>query len=314
MTICTQQLQQQLANTLEISSLPGLGAPQHVGMLDCYTLDEHVLCVVTDRVGSVHPVSGTIPFKGQTVTRTALWWLDSCQGLIVSPIVDVVDAQALVLRRLRALPARCVVYGYLTAGLARAYESGARQIAGVTLPDGLESHCRLDEPVALWAADSRAAAQGSFLAPESVRTDPTPASADPVAQATELATKLYHHGQRQVCGTGLVLASAGYTFGTTESDAVTVRGLLHTADTCVYWLDESPGEAPTALDEESMVGQWLTGRQRSQGLTPLDNDIRTALGEAHLTVATRLVTEFDPQPIRVVNRLSCSLSLAGLLA
>ncbi|EFK95631.1 phosphoribosylaminoimidazole-succinocarboxamide synthase, partial [sediment metagenome] len=65
-------LEQQLRHALADIDFPGLGQAEHRGTTDLYRFDDYVLVVVTDRAASS---VGTIPFKGQVITRMNTWWL-----------------------------------------------------------------------------------------------------------------------------------------------------------------------------------------------------------------------------------------------
>jgi phosphoribosylaminoimidazole-succinocarboxamide synthase len=85
-------------------------------------------------------VLGTIPFKGQILTRLAAFWFDKLAPVAQSHFIRMPDPNVLVCIDCKPLLVEMVVRAYLTGttktSIWIAYERGDRTFCGYTLPTG----------------------------------------------------------------------------------------------------------------------------------------------------------------------------------
>ena len=84
-------LREQCQHALARSDIPGLGEPNRGRVRDAYSLDENLLLVATDRVTHGEHIIGSVPFKGEVLTRIAGWWFDQARDVVPQVVKTVVD-------------------------------------------------------------------------------------------------------------------------------------------------------------------------------------------------------------------------------
>src|SRR3990170_7598505 len=79
--ISDQDLRAQLAHTLRELDLPALGQLYRGKVRDNYSRGDRIVMVTTDRVSAFDHVLGTIPFKGEVLSRLTLFWFDKVKDI-----------------------------------------------------------------------------------------------------------------------------------------------------------------------------------------------------------------------------------------
>ena len=137
----------QLPYTLRQVDLPALGQLYRGKVRDNYSRGDRIVMITTDRVSAFDHVLGTIPFKGEVLSRLTLFWFDKVKDIAPTHLVDSPDASVMVVRRAQPLPFEIVIRGYITGSLWRDYQSGTAGAYGIDWPAGLKKDQRLEQPV-----------------------------------------------------------------------------------------------------------------------------------------------------------------------
>ena len=102
--------------------------------------------VTTDRVSAFDHVLGTIPFKGEVLSRLTAFWFEKVKDIAPTHVVDLPDPSVMVVKRAKALPIEIVIRGYITGSLWRDYQAGKAGAYGIAWPKGLRKDQRFDRP------------------------------------------------------------------------------------------------------------------------------------------------------------------------
>src|SRR5512144_3430082 len=145
--ISDQNLRAQLDYTLRELDLPGLGQLYRGKVRDNYSRGDRIVMVTTDRVSAFDHVLGTIPFKGEVLSRLTAFWFDKVKDLAPTHLVDVPDPSVQVVKRAKALPIEIVIRGYITGSLWRDYLAGKAGAYGIAWPAGLRTDQPFDQPL-----------------------------------------------------------------------------------------------------------------------------------------------------------------------
>jgi phosphoribosylaminoimidazole-succinocarboxamide synthase len=103
---------------------------------DTYDLgDGRLLLITTDRQSGFDRNLGAIPFKGQVLNRTSLFWFERTKHIVANHVLSSPHANALLARKCTVLPIEFVVRGYLTGSTGTSiwtqYAAGAREFGGL---------------------------------------------------------------------------------------------------------------------------------------------------------------------------------------
>jgi phosphoribosylaminoimidazole-succinocarboxamide synthase len=216
--------------------------------------DGRLLLVTTDRQSGFDRMLGAIPFKGQVLNRTSLYWFEQTRHIIANHVLASPHANALLGRKCRVLPIEFVVRGYMTGSTDTSiwtqYAAGSRMFCGHALPDGMKKN----EPL-----------RANIVTPTTKETthDRPITAAEIVAEgwltsaewefASAKALELFAFGQRLAATRGLILVDTKYEFGVTDDGEVLLIDEIHTPDSSRYWLADSYAERVATGREPDMI-------------------------------------------------------------
>ncbi|MHB1846349.1 MAG: phosphoribosylaminoimidazolesuccinocarboxamide synthase, partial [Deltaproteobacteria bacterium] len=279
----------QLPHTLRETQLLALGSLYRGKVRDNYRREDRLVMVTTDRLSAFDHVLTTIPFKGELLTRLAVFWFEKTRDIAPNHLLDWPDPNVLVCRACRPFPVEIVVRGYLTGSLWRDFEARREPGYGLSLPTGLRRDQRFERPL---VTPSTKAERGEHDLPIS--------EAEILARglvegrhweaARELALALFERGQACAKSRGLILVDTKYEMGL-DGDRLVVIDEMHTPDSSRYWLSDeyerrfAAGEPQRMLDKEN-IRQWLIQERGFSGhgaLPDIPDEVRIDLAEKYVT-------------------------------
>ncbi len=314
------RIRAQLPHTLRQLDLPGLGELYRGKVRDNYGRGDRIVMITTDRISAFDHVLGTIPFKGEVLSRLTLFWFDKVKDLAPTHLIESPDPSVMVVKRARALPVEIVIRGYITGSLWRDYQAGKAGAYGVEWPRGLGKDQRLDEPV---ITPSTKAAYGKHDEPISEREilERKLMAPDVWREATATARRLFARGQEWARSRGLILVDTKYEMGIAAGKLIVIDE-IHTPDSSRYWVAEgyeerlARGAEQAMLDKEN-IRQWLIQEHGFSGQgkpPPLTDDVRVMLAGKYIEVFERLTgTTFESEVGSVADRITANLRSKGYL-
>ncbi len=312
--LSTTDLRAQLPHTLKQLDLPALGQLYRGKVRDNYTRGDRITMITTDRVSAFDRVLGTIPYKGEVLSRLTLFWFEKVKDLAPTHLLDAPDPSVMVVRRAEALPVEIIVRGYLTGSLWRDYQAGKAGAYGIDWPSGMRKDQAFDGPV---VTPSTKAAQGLHDEPISEAEILRQGLVAPEVwrRARELALRLFERGQAWARSRGLILVDTKYEMGLSGGELLVIDE-IHTPDSSRYWVAEPyeerfrNGAEQEMLDKEN-IRQWLLREHGFSGHgepPPLTDDVRVMLATKYIEVYERLTGEtFTSPPGSVEERIRRNL-------
>uniref|UniRef100_A0A453L0U9 phosphoribosylaminoimidazolesuccinocarboxamide synthase n=1 Tax=Aegilops tauschii subsp. strangulata TaxID=200361 RepID=A0A453L0U9_AEGTS len=121
--------------------VPGLRLAAKGKVRDVYESGEHLVLVTTDRQSAFDRVLASIPFKGQVLNETSLWWFNRTSHITPNAVVSSPDRNVTIAKRCSVFPVEFVVRGFVTGStdtsLWTVYNKGVRNYCGNAIPDGM---------------------------------------------------------------------------------------------------------------------------------------------------------------------------------
>ncbi|ACG72405.1 phosphoribosylaminoimidazolesuccinocarboxamide synthase [Anaeromyxobacter sp. K] len=314
------KLRAQLPHTLQQLDLPGLGELYRGKVRDNYSRGDRIVMVTTDRISAFDHVLGTIPFKGEVLSRLTAFWFDKVKDIAPTHIVEVPDPSVMVVKRAKALPIEIVIRGYITGSLWRDYQAGKADY-GISWPAGLRKDQRFDQPI---ITPSTKAEYGKHDEPigEAEILRQGLVTPDVWKEATAVARRLFQRGQEWARTRGLILVDTKYEMGIADGKLVVIDE-IHTPDSSRYWVADgyeerfARGEDQEMLDKEN-IRQWLIKEHGFSGHgtpPPLTDDVRVMLARKYIEVFEKLTGEtFASEVGSVAARIERNLRATGHLA
>jgi phosphoribosylaminoimidazole-succinocarboxamide synthase len=290
---------------------------------DAWRVPQGRLLVTTDRQSAFDRVLGTVPYKGQVLTRLAAWWFRRTADIVPNHLIAMPDPNVLLVADATVWPVEMVIRGYITGvtttSLWQHYERGERRIYGLDFPDGLRKNERLEEPVITPTTKATAGAHDDELTRERILSERI-VPPDVYGQMEDVTRRLFARGQALASEGGLILVDTKYELGDVGG-RLTLVDEIHTPDSSRFWLAESYverfalGEEPETFDKEFLRRWYVDAGYRGEGEPPpLPRELAERLSRLYVDAYERITgTAFVPDEEEPATRIPRNLRAAGLL-
>lgn len=217
------------------------------------------LLVTTDRLSAFDRVVGLVPHKGQVLNQLAAWWFTHTTDVVPNHLIEVPDPNALIAVDATPLPVEVVVRGRLTGSTSTSvlprYLAGERELYGHRLPDGLQPHGPLPEPIITPTTKATAGGHDEPISPAEVARQGL-VEPELWVEVQRVALELFARGTQIAGDAGFVLADTKYEFGLAPDGSLLLIDEMHTPDSSRFWsldgLDAAlaAGRSPEGYDKE----------------------------------------------------------------
>lgn len=264
------------------TSIPGLPEPYRGKVRDVYRLNEDILAIVSsDRISAFdHILRQLIPFKGQVLNTLAGFFFERVEDIVQTHILDIPHPNVTIAKSCKPLPVEVVVRGYLTGHAWRTYNSGLRELCGVTMPDGMRENERFDTPILTPATKATEGHDEDISEAELVKRGLV--SADTWEQVRQIALQLFQRGTEIAEEKGLILVDTKYEFGI-HKDNIVLIDEVHTPDSSRYFYSDNyetlfvQGLPQRQLSKE-FIREWLISKDfmglEGQTMPDMTDDFR----------------------------------------
>ncbi|XXG43245.1 hypothetical protein AAC387_Pa01g3327 [Persea americana] len=248
-----------LSETYLDRTVPGLQSKTRGKVRDIYESGDYLVLVTTDRQSAFDRVLASIPFKGQVLNETSLWWFNQTQHITQNAVVSAPDKNVTIAKKCSVFPVEFVVRGFVTGStdtsLWTVYNKGVRCYCGNILPEGLVKNQKL--PANIITPTTKAVDHDVPIAPEEIVEQGLMTQSD-YDEASSKALSLFEYGQRVALEHGLLLVDTKYEFGKGSDGTVLLIDEVHTPDSSRYWIADSYKERfQNGLEPENVDKEFL---------------------------------------------------------
>ncbi|KAI3853611.1 hypothetical protein MKW98_025128 [Papaver atlanticum] len=258
-----EAIQNSLSNCLSETNLhqtvPILKSKIRGKVRDIYDSGDYLVMVTTDRQSAFDRVLASIPFKGQVLNETSLWWFDKTRHITPNAVVSSPDKNVTIAKKCSVFPVEFVVRGFVTGStdtsLWTVYKNGARNYCGNALPEGMVKNEKLSAN--LLTPTTKAVDHDVPVTPDEIieRGLMTPDDYDEVRSK---ALSLFEFGQHVALEHGLLLVDTKYEFGKGADGTIYLIDEIHTPDSSRYWIANSYEERfRNGLEPENVDKEFL---------------------------------------------------------
>ena len=236
---------------------------------DIYAIDDATMLLVsTDRLSAFDVILPTgIANKGAMLTQMANFWFDKLAhivpnhltGILPSSVVKTneiidLDARAVVVKKLKALPIEAIVRGYLVGSGWKEYQAKGT-VCDIPLPAGLQLAQKLPQP--LFTPSSKAA-MGAHDENISIAQVEALIGKELATRVAKVAIQLYTEAAEYALTKGIIIADTKFEFGLDNNGVLHVMDEVLTPDSSRFWPLESykVGSNPPSFDKQ-YVRDWL---------------------------------------------------------
>ncbi len=289
---------------------------------DVYAIDDRRLIVTTDRQSAFDRVLGTIPYKGQVLTRLAAWWFERTSDIVPNHVLAMPDPNVLFVKAASVWPVEMVIRGYITGvtdtSLWRSYARGERVIYGLRFPNGLRKNQRLPEPVITPTTKAESGEHDERLTREEIVSGILPREV--YGWMEEATRRVFARGQDIALSRGLILVDTKYEFGDVDGK-LTLIDEIHTPDSSRFWEADTYGERfaagvePETFDKEFLRRWYVEHGYRGEGEPPeMPDELALKMSQLYIEAYERLTGEtFVPDEEPPAQRIPRNLERAGII-
>ncbi|KAK7372986.1 hypothetical protein VNO80_06379 [Phaseolus coccineus] len=246
-----------LSETNLHNTVPGLVSKTRGKVRDIYDAGDYLVLVTTDRQSAFDRILASIPFKGQVLNETSLWWFERTKQIVSNAVVSAPDKNVTIAKKCSVFPVEFVARGFVTGStdtsLWTVYNKGARNYCGNVLPDGMVKNQKLSENIL--TPTTKAADHDVPVTPDEIIERGLMTRAD-YEEVSEKALSLFEYGQQVASEHGLILVDTKYEFGKANDGSIMLIDEVHTPDSSRYWIANSylerfqNGLEPENIDKE----------------------------------------------------------------
>ncbi len=274
---------------------------KYVGKVrDVYTIDDRFLnMIVTDRISAFDVVLPKgIPYKGQVLNQIAAKFLDATADIVPNWKIASPDPMVTIGHKCEPFAVEMIVRGYLTGSSWRTYKSGAREICGVKIPDGMREHQRFEQPIITPTTKAEQGAHDEDISREDILRKGIVAEED-YLELEKYAMELFLRGSEMAAKRGLILVDTKYEFGKKDGEIYLIDE-IHTPDSSRYFYAEGyqerfdKGEQQRQLSKE-FVREWLMDNgfqgQQGQAVPEMTDEIVTSISDRYIELYENIIGE-----------------------
>ena len=280
------------------TTLPGF-EKKYVGKVrDMYICKDFIMLVATDRQSAFDRQLASIPWKGQVLNLTSLWWFEKTKGIVPNHILGSPHPNVTLCKKCKVFPIEFVVRGYLTGSTSTSiwknYEKGTRSYCGHSLPDGMTKNQKLAE--CLLTPTTKDDVHDELISAADI-VEKGYMSQEHWDKCAAYSHALFAFGQEEATKHGYILVDTKYEFGLGETTGeIMLIDEIHTPDSSRYWIQESyEGRMASGLEPENVDKEFLRKWYASQ-CDPYKDEILPA-------PPTELVNELSRRYIMIFETL-----------
>ena len=271
----------------------------HGKVRDVYNInDELLVMVASDRISAFDVVLPRgIPYKGQVLNQIASKFLDATADIVPNWKMASPDPMVTIGHYCKPFAVEMIIRAYLTGSSWRTYKSGAREICGVPIPDGMREHQRFAEPIVTPTTKAQEGHDEDISREEILRQGIV--SEEDYNKLEEYTIQLFRRGTEIAAEKGLILVDTKYEFGKV-GDQIYLIDEIHTPDSSRYfYADEyedrfARGEQQKQLSKE-FVREWLmdNGFQGKSGqqVPEMTDEFVNSVSERYIELYERVTGE-----------------------
>ncbi len=271
----------------------------HGKVRDVYNIDNRLLVMVaTDRISAFDVVLPRgIPYKGQVLNQIASKFLDATADIVPNWKTASPDPMVTVGHYCEPFPVEMIIRAYLTGSSWRTYKSGAREICGVPVPDGMREHQRFEQPIVTPTTKATEGHDEDISKEEIIRQGLV--SEVDYNKLEDYTRRLFERGTQIAADKGLILVDTKYEFGKV-GDQIYLIDEIHTPDSSRYFYADKyqerfdKGEPQKQLSKE-FVREWLmeNGFQGQQGqqVPEMTDEVVNSISERYIELYEQVTGE-----------------------
>ena len=243
-------------------SFPGQKSIYKGKVRDVYNIDDkYLLMIVSDRISAFDVVLPKgIPYKGQVLNQIAAKFLDATSDIVPNWKIATPDPTVTFGHKCEPFPVEMIVRAYLTGSSWRTYKTGAREICGIKIPDGMKEHQRFAAPIITPTTKAEQGRHDEDISRSEIISSGLISEEDYIL-IEKYTMDVFMRGSEIATRHGLILVDTKYEFGK-KDDKIYLIDEINTPDSSRYFYadkyqDNFEKSLPQIQLSKEFVREWL---------------------------------------------------------
>ncbi len=285
----------------------------HGKVRDIYNIDNRFLVMIaTDRISAFDVILPRgIPYKGQVLNKIASKFLDATSDIVKNWKIASPDPMVTIGKFCKPFQIEMIIRGYLTGSSWRSYKSGAREICGVHIPDGMKEHQRFQQPIITPTTKAAEGHDEDISKNEIIKQKLV--SENDYSKLEEYTRKLFQRGSEMAAKQGLILVDTKYEFGKI-GNTIYLIDEIHTPDSSRYFYADEyetkfAKDLPQLQLSKEFVREWLMengfqGKER-QIIPEMTDDFVNSVSRRYIELYEKVTGEkfIKEKTENILNRI-----------
>jgi phosphoribosylaminoimidazole-succinocarboxamide synthase len=243
-------------------SFPGQKSIYKGKVRDVYNIDDkYLLMIVSDRISAFDVVLPKgIPYKGQVLNQIAAKFLDATSDIVPNWKIATPDPTVTFGHKCEPFPVEMIVRAYLTGSSWRTYKTGAREICGIKIPDGMKEHQRFAAPIITPTTKAELGRHDEDISRSEIINSGLISEEDYIL-IEKYTMDVFMRGSEIATQHGLILVDTKYEFGKKDGNIYLIDE-INTPDSSRYFYadkyqDNFEKNLPQIQLSKEFVREWL---------------------------------------------------------
>lgn len=279
-------------------NFPGQKSVYKGKVRDVYNIDDkYLLMIVSDRISAFDVVLPKgIPFKGQVLNQIAAKFLDATSDIVPNWKIATPDPTVTFGHKCEPYPVEMIVRAYLTGSSWRTYKSGAREICGVKIPDGMREHQKFETPVITPTTKAEQGMHDEDISRSEILEKGLVSEKEYVL-LEKYTMEVFLRGSEIAARHGLILVDTKYEFGRKDGRIYLIDE-INTPDSSRYFYSDEYQERfekglPQKQLSKEFVREWL-----------MANGFQGQAGQAVPEMSEQFVNEVSERYIELYEKIT----------
>lgn len=260
---------------------------------DIYTKDEKIILISTDRLSGFDRYLTSVPYKGEVLTQTSIWWFNKTKHIVPNYILDNPHPNVIVGKKCDVFPIEFVMRRYLTGSTNTSiwthYKKGCREYCGFKIKDGMKKNEKLEDLIL--TPTTKSDVHDELLSINDI-VDKGYMSKEDCDQCIKYSYDLFRYSEKEVEKRGLILVDTKYEFGKDNTGNILLIDEIQTPDSSRYWkLDNYEtrmleNKEPDNIDKE-FLRMWYKTKcdpYKDKNLPMIPRELTTELSNRYISL------------------------------
>ena len=268
-----------------------------------YIANQWLVMIASNRISAFDVIlPKPIPYKGQVLNQIAAFMLNATADICPNWLISTPSPTSAIGKKCIPFKVEMVIRGNLTGHAWRTYQTGKRELCGVSMPNNMRENDFFETPI-ITPSTKADIGHDEDISRKDILLKQIVSEADyeMIEQYTRL---LFEKGKQLAAKQGLILVDTKYEFGKID-DTIYLMDEIHTPDSSRYFYSDgfeqrqAAGEKQQQLSKE-FVREWLIKNnfmgKEGQVVPEMSDEWITEISNRYIELYEKVIGEkFIPQ-------------------